>query len=66
MDYKRKIIEMVEKIEKPGTLEYLYTYIKLFLDRWGWSGPAVFQLESIQSIISETIFLSRSFSMEYL
>lgn len=35
MDYKRKIIEMVEKIEKPGTLEYLYTYIKLFLDRWG-------------------------------
>lgn len=35
MDYKRKIIEMVEKIKNPGTLEYLYTFIKLFLERWG-------------------------------
>ncbi len=35
MDYKREIIEMVEKIEKPGTLEYLYIFIKLFLKKWG-------------------------------
>ena len=26
MDYKSGIISMIEKIEKPGTLEYLYTY----------------------------------------
>lgn len=38
MDYKEKqkeIIAMVEKIEKIGTLEYLYTFIKLFLKKWG-------------------------------
>lgn len=35
MDYKRKIIEMVEKIENQGILEYLYTFIKLFLKKWG-------------------------------
>ncbi len=35
MDYKREIIEMVEKIEKPGTLEYLYIFIKLLLKKWG-------------------------------
>ena len=33
--YKRKIIEMVEKIENAGTLEYLHTFIKLFLEKWG-------------------------------
>ena len=33
--YKRKIIELVEKIENPGILEYLYTFIKLFLEKWG-------------------------------
>lgn len=27
MDYKSRIISMIEKIEKPGTLEYLYTFI---------------------------------------
>jgi hypothetical protein len=35
MDYKSGIISMIEKIEKPGTLEYLYTFIYLFLERWG-------------------------------
>lgn len=34
MDYKSGIISMIEKIEKPG-LEYLYTFIYLFLERWG-------------------------------
>lgn len=33
--YKGKIIEMVEKIENVGTLEYLHTFIKLFLEKWG-------------------------------
>lgn len=35
MDYKSGIISMIEKIEKPGTLEYPYTFIYLFLERWG-------------------------------
>lgn len=35
MDYKQKIIELVEKINNQGTLEYLYTFIKLFLEKWG-------------------------------
>ncbi len=33
--YKNKIIEVVAKIENPGILEYLYTFIKLFLEKWG-------------------------------
>lgn len=33
MDYKSGIISMIEKIEKPGTLEYLYTFIYLFILR---------------------------------
>lgn len=33
--YKRKIIEMVEKIEDADILEYLHTFIKLFLEKWG-------------------------------
>lgn len=32
---RQKIIELVEKIENPGILEYLYTFIKLFLEKWG-------------------------------
>jgi len=27
MNYKKGIISMIESIEKPGTLEYLYTFI---------------------------------------
>lgn len=34
MNYKKEIISMIESIEKPGTLEYLYTFIQLFLERW--------------------------------
>lgn len=33
--YKDRIIELVEKIENPSILEYLYTFIKLFLEKWG-------------------------------
>ena len=29
MDYKKEIIEMINGIKKTGTLEYLYTFIKL-------------------------------------
>ncbi len=35
MDYKKEIIGMINGIKKPGTLEYLYTFIKLFLEKWG-------------------------------
>ena len=32
---QKKIIEMVEKIEDVDILEYLHTFIKLFLEKWG-------------------------------
>lgn len=34
-EYRQKIIEMITKIENAGTLEYLHTFIKLFLEKWG-------------------------------
>ena len=34
--YKEKIVEMVNEIENAGTLEYLYTFIKLFIEKWGY------------------------------
>lgn len=34
-DYKKRIIEMIHKINDAGILEYLHTFIKLFLERWG-------------------------------
>lgn len=33
--HRRKIVEMVEKIENPGILEYLHTFIQIFLEKWG-------------------------------
>ena len=33
--YQNMIVEMVGKIENPGILEYLYTFINLFLEKWG-------------------------------
>lgn len=33
--YREMIIEMVNRIENTGTLEYLHTFIKLFLEKWG-------------------------------
>lgn len=35
MGYKKEIIEMINGIKKTGTLEYLHTFIKLFLEKWG-------------------------------
>lgn len=29
------IIEIICKVNNIGTLEYLYTFIKLFLEKWG-------------------------------
>lgn len=34
-EYKKEIIEMISKIKDAGTLEYLHTFIKLFLEKWG-------------------------------
>ena len=35
MDYKEEIIRLINGIEKNGTLEYLYTFIKQFIEKWG-------------------------------
>ena len=35
MDYKTKMIKMIEDVNNDGTLEYLHTFIKLFLEKWG-------------------------------
>ena len=35
MDYRKEIAGMIEKIKDDGTAEYLYTFIKLFLEKWG-------------------------------
>ena len=35
MDYEKEIIQMIKEIENAGTLEYLHTFIKLFLEKWG-------------------------------
>lgn len=35
MDYKTKIIKMIERVNNNSTLEYLHTFIKLFLEKWG-------------------------------
>ena len=32
---KLQLINMISKIEKAGTIEYLHTFIKLFLKEWG-------------------------------
>ena len=34
-DYKKMIFDIIEKIENYGALEYLYTFIKLFVEKWG-------------------------------
>lgn len=33
-DYKAKIIKMIEGVNNNGILEYLHTFIKLFLEKW--------------------------------
>ena len=63
--YREQIIQMINSTKDGGTLEYLCTFIKLFLEKWGNQTPLPL-LESIESIILNIIFLSRSSSMEYL
>lgn len=33
-DYKHMLISAIEKIDNVGTLEYLYTFISLFLEKF--------------------------------
>lgn len=33
--YKKMIIEYIEDIENVNTLEYIYTFIKHFIEKWG-------------------------------
>lgn len=33
--YKEQIIQMINSTKDGGTLEYLCTFIKLFLQKWG-------------------------------
>lgn len=32
---KLQLIDMIDKIENAGTITYLHTFIKLFLEKWG-------------------------------
>lgn len=34
-EYRKEISEILEKIENMETLEYLNTFIKLFVKKWG-------------------------------
>lgn len=34
--YREKIVEMVEKAERQDVLEYLYSFIKSFLEKYKW------------------------------
>lgn len=38
MDYKKNIIGMINMVDDMGTLEYLNTFIRLFLNEWGGVG----------------------------
>lgn len=35
MDYKTELIKLIEGVQENSKLEYLYTFIKLFLEKWG-------------------------------
>ena len=35
VDYKEEIKKMLDSLSNAGTLEYLYTFIKLFVEKWG-------------------------------
>lgn len=34
-EYVRQICNMLNKINDAGTLEYLHTFIKMFVEKWG-------------------------------
>lgn len=33
--YREKIVEMIIKVDKIGVLEYLHTFISIFIEKWG-------------------------------
>lgn len=33
--YRERIIELLKKVKDEGTLRYLYTFLTLFLEKWG-------------------------------
>lgn len=33
--YRERIIEMVKKIDRTDVLEYLETFIRLYIEKWG-------------------------------
>ena len=35
MDYRKELIKMIENVKSEGVIEYLYTFIRLFLEKWG-------------------------------
>ena len=34
-DYRGMIIETINKVDNQGALEYLHTFIKLYIEKWG-------------------------------
>lgn len=30
-----QIMKLLEEVDDPGTMEYLYTFIKKFIEKWG-------------------------------
>jgi hypothetical protein len=34
-EYRQKIIELIEKIERTDILEYLYAFTKKLIEKWG-------------------------------
>lgn len=35
MNYKEKIIEMVQRVEDEWVLEFVYHFVRLYLKKWG-------------------------------
>lgn len=33
--YRERIVELLEEVKDEGTLKYLYTFLTLFLEKWG-------------------------------
>ena len=34
-EQKKELLDIISEIEDAGTIEYLHTFIKLFLEKWG-------------------------------
>ena len=35
VNYKEEIKKKIDSLSNAGTLEYLYTFLKLFIENWG-------------------------------